>query len=279
MGAELSTPSNRAKIFSILSPSFSIGMLIGTLLGGLLAHPYGRLPAILGGTSELWRDWPFALPCVVIAAIELVVVITGYFMLVETKKTGRVSKGEIMEMKVNGVEDAEASAALLGARQSSDGAERMTGQHHRHADIDHEASTHRPIPKNLIRTTLAVPSFLLLTAVFLLFQISTFSWDGMYAVYTYTAPEHGGLGLSVDTIGVLYSVSYLASFAMNPLLLPGMTARWGAKRSLILALAAWVLLGLLIPISQWAAVEQRWVMWGVVGVQVVIRALGSFGWA
>lgn len=279
MGAELSTPSNRAKIFSILSPSFSIGMLIGTLLGGLLAHPYGRLPAILGGTSELWRDWPFALPCVVIAAIDLVVVITGYFMLVETKKTGRVSKGEIMEMKVNGVEDAEASAALLGARQSSDGAERIAGPHDGHPYIDHEASTHRHIPKNLIRTTLAVPSFLLLTAVFLLFQISTFSWDGMYAVYTYTAPEHGGLGLSVDTIGVLYSVSYLASFAMNPLLLPGMTARWGAKRSLIVALAAWVLLGLLIPISQWAAVEQRWVMWGVVGVQVVIRALGSFGWA
>lgn len=279
MAAEISTPSNRTNIFSILSPSFSIGMLMGTLLGGLLAHPYGRLPAVLGGSAEIWRDWPFALPCVFIAAIDLVVVLTGYFMLVETKKTGRVGKGEIMEMAQREGGVGEASTALLRGRESTDvrsSDARGTSLDER---LDEEASVHWHPPKNIIRATLAVPSFLLLTAVFLLFQISTFSWDGMYAVYTYTAPEHGGLGLSVDAIGVLYSVSYLASFTLNPLLLPSMTARWGAKKSLLMALSGWVVLGLLIPLSQWAAVEARWVMWGVVGVQVIIRALGSFGWA
>lgn len=65
LASEISNPSNRSRIFAIFSPSFSIGMLIGTFMGGQLAHPYGRLPWWLGGTSEFWRQWPFALPNVV----------------------------------------------------------------------------------------------------------------------------------------------------------------------------------------------------------------------
>ena len=271
MGAEIATPSNRAKIFSILSPSFSIGMLMGTLLGGVLAHPYGRLPGILGGTSTIWRDWPFALPCVVIAFVDLFVVVFGWFMLIETKRPSR--RVDVMELKGREGEE-DASEALLKARERESTDLDLTS----HIDLESSTAPAGP-PKDIIRATLAVPSFVLLITVFLLFQISTFSWDGMYAVFTYTSPEHGGLGLSVDTIGVLYSVSYLASFTMNPLLLPGMTRRYGAKRSLIVALGCWVVLGLLLPISQWASVESRAVMWGVVGIQLIFRALGSFGWA
>ena len=39
--------------------------MLGAFIGGELAHPYGRLPWWLGGTSEFWRRWPYALPCVV----------------------------------------------------------------------------------------------------------------------------------------------------------------------------------------------------------------------
>jgi len=69
LASEISNPSNRNQIFSIFSPSFSAGMLIGTFLGGQLAHPYGRMPRLLGGTSEFWRAWPYALPNVVTAVM------------------------------------------------------------------------------------------------------------------------------------------------------------------------------------------------------------------
>jgi MFS family permease len=66
LASEISNPSNRNRIFS---PSFSAGMLVGTFLGGQLAHPYGRMPSWLGGTSEFWRAWPYALPNVVTAVM------------------------------------------------------------------------------------------------------------------------------------------------------------------------------------------------------------------
>jgi MFS family permease len=61
--SEISTPENRTKLFSIFSPSFYIGIMAGTFLGGELAKPYGRMPGWLGGQSEFYRTWPYALPC------------------------------------------------------------------------------------------------------------------------------------------------------------------------------------------------------------------------
>jgi predicted MFS family arabinose efflux permease len=233
MAAELSHTSNRARIFSILSPSFSIGMVMGTFLGGVLAHPFGRLPSFLGGSSPFWHRHPYALPCVVVGALDAITILVGLLFLVETRRPS----------------DRSAS------------------------------SPEKSRPKNQFAAALKVPGFILLTAVFLLFQVSTFSWDGMYTVYTYTQPELGGLGLSVDTIGLLYSVNYLVSFAMNPIFLPRMTKRWGSTLALGIVLAMWPTLTLLIPLTQWLALHARWAMWGVIAVQLSMRAVGAFGWA
>jgi hypothetical protein len=134
-------------------------------------------------------------------------------------------------------------------------------------------------PKSQFSAALKVPGFILMTVVFLLFQVSTFSWDGMYTVFTYTQPAQGGLGLPVDTIGLLYSANYLFSFAMNPIFLPKMQKRFGSTLALGIVLVMWPTLALLIPITQWTAVHARWAIWGVLLVQLIMRAVGAFGWA
>jgi MFS family permease len=63
---EISDMSNRTRLFSILSPAFGIGFLMATFLGGELAHPYERLPWWLGGSIEIYKDHPFALPCLTV---------------------------------------------------------------------------------------------------------------------------------------------------------------------------------------------------------------------
>ncbi|RXK37788.1 hypothetical protein M231_04944 [Tremella mesenterica] len=65
LASEISTPYNRDAIFAVHSPSFATGYTIGTLIGGELTHPFGRLPGFLGGNNEFWRRWPYALPCCV----------------------------------------------------------------------------------------------------------------------------------------------------------------------------------------------------------------------
>lgn len=71
MVTEISHPENRVQVFSLYSPGFSMGGMIGTFLGGELAKPYGRLPGWLGGQSTFLRDWPYALPCLVVFAMSV----------------------------------------------------------------------------------------------------------------------------------------------------------------------------------------------------------------
>jgi MFS family permease len=57
--AEFSDSTNRATAFSYFSFASNIAMMAGTAVGGLLVEPDGRLTSI-----QLFRDFPFALPCI-----------------------------------------------------------------------------------------------------------------------------------------------------------------------------------------------------------------------
>ncbi len=70
-------------------------MLLGTFLGGQLGRPYGRLPAWMGGKFELWREWPFALPCLVVGTVDLAVVLVGWLCLVETRPPDKKGEGTL----------------------------------------------------------------------------------------------------------------------------------------------------------------------------------------
>ncbi len=52
-------------------PHSAWGFLVGTFLGGELTHPFGRLPWWLGGTSTLFRDHPYALPCLAVFGLSV----------------------------------------------------------------------------------------------------------------------------------------------------------------------------------------------------------------
>lgn len=99
MVTEISNSQNRVKVFALYSPSFSMGGMIGTFIGGELAKPYGRLPSWLGGESVFFREYPYALPCMVVFlqcvnvlpsakfadCQGMMVTLVGYFFLDETK--------------------------------------------------------------------------------------------------------------------------------------------------------------------------------------------------
>lgn len=262
----------------------------------------------------MWRDWPFALPCLVVGCVDLLVVLVGWAFLVETRPPIRSTRGK--EVQREGARyhlaEQEEESKRYTLEEARDSIDSLHSESTSRPDISSQndaspSTTHpptstavspssspNPSPANAFRATLAVPSFLLLTFVMLLFQISTFSWDGMYTVYTYTPTALGGLGLPIDTIGLLYTASYLASFVFNPICLPRLTARYGTLPTLRVMLTLWMVLGCCVPISQWGArvgevgldgqrgggiMLGKTVMWLTLGVQVGLRAFGSFGWA
>ncbi|CAD6573943.1 MAG: hypothetical protein TREMPRED_000968 [Tremellales sp. Tagirdzhanova-0007] len=233
LASEISSPENRAKVFSIFSPSFSVGIMLGAFIGGELAHPYGRLPWWLGGTSEFWRRWPYALPCVVAFVCGLLAVLVGFFTLTETRPPAQYHKVEDKEKRRE---------------------------------------------RKALSATFQVPNFLLITSVFCLYQITTFAWEGVFTVYTYTEVPRGGLGLPVDSIGLIYSLGSLIYIVSAPLGIPLLTARIGAISSLRIIFSLWPVLILTIPLAQYTAGNLRPMMFVVLVVQLLLKSFGTCAW-
>ncbi|CAI9102767.1 OLC1v1001088C1 [Oldenlandia corymbosa var. corymbosa] len=69
----------QALALSAISTSWAIGLIIGPALGGFLAQPAEQYPAIFSSASIFGR-FPYFLPCLVISAFAVVVVVSIYWL-------------------------------------------------------------------------------------------------------------------------------------------------------------------------------------------------------
>lgn len=86
---ELTDRTNQAKAFSLLPLTWTIGCLIGPLLGGYLSKPAKQYPGLFGQDGALfldgfWLRFPYFLPCAASAAITLCSIAIGVLYLPET---------------------------------------------------------------------------------------------------------------------------------------------------------------------------------------------------
>lgn len=80
----------QSRAFLLLPMTFNIGVIVGPLLGGLLADPVGSYPglfgahSVFGGDKGVWfmRHWPYALPNLV-SAVFLLCSATALFLGLE----------------------------------------------------------------------------------------------------------------------------------------------------------------------------------------------------
>ncbi|KAJ3354201.1 hypothetical protein HDU91_005795 [Kappamyces sp. JEL0680] len=85
MLAEITDSSNRPKAFSLFGLCFAIGIMVGPLLGGLLANPAQTMPSLFGSWDLFVRN-PYLLPCLVSSFISTFGFVFGIFFLPETNK-------------------------------------------------------------------------------------------------------------------------------------------------------------------------------------------------
>ncbi|KAF2009516.1 MFS general substrate transporter [Aaosphaeria arxii CBS 175.79] len=87
----------QSRAFLLLPMTFNIGVIIGPILGGLLADPVGSYPSVFGPGSPLggkdgvyWMTkWPYALPTVVNAAFLL---FSSFMVLLFLEETSELTK-------------------------------------------------------------------------------------------------------------------------------------------------------------------------------------------
>ncbi|WWC94795.1 hypothetical protein V866_001645 [Kwoniella sp. B9012] len=241
---ELSHPSSRALIFSIWGPLFSVGICLGTFLGGLLAEPYGRSPWWIGGENELWKRWPYALPGVVCVALSVYTLVLCQIM---TKEIHPVCE------PLN-----QTRPAILD---------------HGNEEEDHEVSIPGRRKSKFIKT-LDIPNFKTILVCF----CATFAYDGFFTVFSYTSVSQGGLGLSIQTIGIVGAISAIMNFILSPLLVPRLQPRLGIRRFLSMTIGTIPIEAILIPGFQKIAIYGKAAIYSGLAIQLPLKNFHLMAW-
>ncbi|CAE6466392.1 unnamed protein product [Rhizoctonia solani] len=78
---EITDETNQGKAFAYLPLFWSLGALIAPALGGFLSHPADRYPSVFG--FELFRRYPYFLPCLAGSAFSILGLVAGILFLEE----------------------------------------------------------------------------------------------------------------------------------------------------------------------------------------------------
>ncbi|KAJ1916715.1 hypothetical protein IWQ60_008013 [Tieghemiomyces parasiticus] len=83
MMAEITDETNQAKGFSLLPLCWNLGTIVGPVIGGLLARPAENFPGLFGHI-ELFRAYPYMLPCLICSIFGVAAWLSAFFLLEET---------------------------------------------------------------------------------------------------------------------------------------------------------------------------------------------------
>ncbi|KAK4160767.1 MFS transporter [Cladorrhinum sp. PSN259] len=83
VGELVTKPEHEPKAYSIMPFVWSVGTIIGPMIGGLFADPHESYPHLFP-TGSLFERFPYLLPNLICAALLLVSILAGYFLLEET---------------------------------------------------------------------------------------------------------------------------------------------------------------------------------------------------
>lgn len=83
MLGEMTDSTNRGQAFALWEVAFGIGTVFGPVLGGVLVNPVEQYPEII--TSNLLKDYPYILPCIVSSIFSLIAAILAIFFMEESE--------------------------------------------------------------------------------------------------------------------------------------------------------------------------------------------------
>ncbi|GAA5972337.1 hypothetical protein JCM8115_001258 [Rhodotorula mucilaginosa] len=307
MLGEITDESNQARAFSFLPLAWSLGSVIGPLLGGYLSHPAEQFPSLFGRSAFLNAN-PYALPCLIGALFPFFGALLGIFFLEETLKptvlleSGRNDPEEIAD-EVRGVHRQDVSKKhqrFVAATSTTLPAPR---EQLRRLEEDSEGpdsgySTPRSAsvagrsegsPSKLAqRSGRAPPTFRSMftprvnaaLGVYAMLALITVALDALIVLFCYSPVKIGGLGFKEADIGIALSISGLASVTFQILLFPPLQQRVGTVRLYRRLMSLWPVVYILFPVMSWCArVKGRRAVWVVLTCFLVLKAIANMAYA
>lgn len=228
----------------LLPMTFSIGVIVGPILGGVLSDPASSYPGLLGRVALLMR-FPYALPNVVSALFLLAAAAAVWLGLEETLEPLRDDPPDV------GLRLGRRLAALLRARLPTGPPRGYEAGRVSYSSTSSDLPAAAPPVKRPRRQRLPFGriftrnvSLTMLAHFLLAFHVGTFNsmwlvflstpvWDPASSRHPLRLPFAftGGLGLQSQSVGLAMAVLGAIGISMQLFLYSGLSARLGALRA------------------------------------------------
>ncbi|KAF8442771.1 major facilitator superfamily domain-containing protein [Terfezia claveryi] len=273
---EITDKHNQGSSFAYLPMVYSLGSILGPIMGGSLAGP----PSLM-----VSKKYPFLLPNLVSTVILLVDFAISMFYLEESLE-------QAQELPPLGTR---VQNLFFWLWQFTAGAAKpsyLRGkfENHRRKAIPRRLSTALGSPprlfprsRSLSRNSAAIeeefkeiiltPSILLLLAAYFVFNLSNITFSSLYPIFVSTSPPTGR-GLSPREIGLTLSFTGLAAilFQICAGIGTNITDKVGNKNGFQVAMVGMVASFFLMPLT-WS--EGKWLMYGSISGVLLIKSIAN----
>jgi len=241
MLSEITDSTNQGKAFPMLSATWSVGCVIGPIIGGQLSDPAKRYPTVFG-QYEILHQYPYLLPCAVSCLITTVSVIACVLFVDETLPSKVAARTKSLhEIKAPVTPTTSYGSASITSTLSEDSAENST----------RAPTPPPPAPKMGMMELLASPQVRAILASTFMLSILGMGFEVVFVLYSYTRIDLGGLGRSPIQIGYALAASGFVGTAISLIVFPALQQRFHNRRMYTLLMGLWGVTFCLMPLGNW----------------------------
>lgn len=230
---------------------WSIGTICGPSIGGYFANPVENFPSTFSPHGPFGR-FPYLLPNLVCAGMMLLSIVAGFFLLEEThpdmKRRDQMNtqdaSAETPLIHAQAVQANTTTAAADLTHESYGTFNRVVGDIEESWNIKSDGCTSSDSPES---TKVLTKRVVMLVVALALFTYHSMTYDYLLPIFfqddrvggdeyfvSATRPLGGGLGLSIQKVGIIISINGIIALFIQAVIFPIVTAWLGIFRVFLL---------------------------------------------
>ncbi len=232
-----------ARAYAVMPFVWSIGTIIGPAIGGTFAKPADSMPSVFS-PDGIFATFPFLLPNLICAALLLISILAGYFLLVETHPDMQPwsTPAELEHT------DAETPLMVTSGAMANDGvdlrAESYGTFNNVHIDeekqwtVNADGSSRPPSVSSGTDSKVLTKKVIMIVIALGIFTYHSMTYDHLLPIFlqdersgdistlaTSALDIPGGLGLTTQTVGIIMSINGLIALFIQAVIFP-LFATW-----------------------------------------------------
>lgn len=271
-------PKHEPRAYAVMPFVWAVGTVLGPSVGGYFADPAENFPSIFSPTG-IFGTFPYLLPNLICAAMMLLSILAGYFLLEETHPdmkeslqpedcgpdahTSLISHQTVQAGTTTAAADLRIESYGTFNRVVHESEENWNvtpdGQ-----DVDMPRESDKVFTKRVVMLVVALG----------IFTYHSMTYDHLFPIFAETARANdddlftqtmsllsGGLGLSIQQVGIIISINGLIALFIQAVVFPIFTSWLGVWKVFLLVTILHPIVFIIVPFL--AALPQDWLYPGI----------------